>query len=39
MTWLWAIVAVSAFGVFYAGVLLMERNKSLLAKFQEDQTT
>jgi len=38
MTWLWAIVAVSAFGIFYAGVLLMERNKSLVAKFQEDQT-
>ncbi len=38
LAWLWAIVGVSAFGVFYAGILIMERNKSLVAKFQEDRT-
>ena len=36
MAWFWMIIGVCSFGVFYAGRLLMERNKSLVAKFQRD---
>jgi len=37
MAWFWIIIGVCSFGVFYAGRWLMERNKSLVARFQHDQ--
>jgi uncharacterized membrane protein len=37
MAWFWVMVGVCSFGVFYAGRRLMERNKSLIAKFQHAQ--
>jgi uncharacterized membrane protein len=37
MAWFWIVVGICSFGVFYVGTWLMERNKQLVAKFQNDQ--
>jgi uncharacterized membrane protein len=37
MAWFWIIIGVCSVGVFYAGTWLMEQNKSLVARFQNDQ--
>lgn len=37
MAWFWIVVSVCSFGVFFAGRWLMERNKSLVARFQHGQ--
>jgi uncharacterized membrane protein len=37
MGWFWVIVGSCSFGVFVVGKWLIERNKQLVAKFQNDQ--